>query len=552
MNARSLHWKYSYQPAIPAHKLTLAQIFRIILTNRGIDNQQLATEFLKPPQPSDYLKNKPLIAQDKLKHVKQIIKQLPVGSQVLIYGDYDADGVTATAIITQTLKHLGLRPVPFVPDRKKQGYGMKKSSLEPLLNKYPDIKLVITVDQGIVAYQAADFLKQRQIPLIVSDHHQLGDQNLPADAIIHTTETSGSGIAWIMAQSLLDQSEIVQQLLQLATIGTVADIIPLTGFNRSLTHWGLSVINQQPLVGLQALMQVSNFFQAELDTYHIGYILGPRINAAGRITHASTALDLLLSDDLEQALKLADQLEEINLRRRTMTQQAFELAQQLINPAEQILFIHHPEFDEGIIGLVAGKLQEHYQKPAIVAAINQEHYKASCRSLEGFNMFEFLGQFRPLFSSFGGHAMAAGFSLPKDKLSDFSQQLKLAVKQADIKLPTPTLPVDVEITFSHIDHGLYRSLQKLKPFGFGNPKPTFVTRRLKVISYQLLGKEKQHLKLVLQDQQMKVIKAIAFRRAEQWKQMGQPRQLDIAYNIEINNYHQQAQLELVLKDFRSS
>ena len=428
---------------------TIEDIVRILLENRGIKTKKQKEEFFNPSNPEKLTAKDFGVEQKQLdKAVKRIQEAVKRNEKIIVYGDYDVDGICAAAILWETLDALGADCLPYIPSRFTEGYGLSKTGIKNLKLEIENCKprfdrgkLLITVDNGITAYEGLEFAKQQGLDVIVTDHHQPGEKEPGALAIIHSTQISGSAVSWVLARDLIENCKLkIVNLpgdhLGLVALGTIADILPLVGINRGLVVHGLKVLRNSSRLGIKALCHEAAVSQDNLDTYHIGFILGPRLNAMGRVDHAMESLRLLCTRNPQKANELAGKLGLSNKLRQEKTEAVVshvesahaDLAWSDGN-IPKLLYVYHASYEEGVIGIAAGRLVDKYHRPAIVLSIGDKHSKASARSISGVNILELLKKAgggsasdsprseagRPsrdgLFKSIGGHPMAAGFTI---------------------------------------------------------------------------------------------------------------------------------------------
>lgn len=488
------------------------QVFEAILKSRGYKTKSEQEKFLHPARPSlTTLLQATGIKEAKLKTLKSLIdSHIKAGHDICVFGDYDADGITATAILWQALvyyaKDKNTRVLPFLPDRHRHGYGLSTKAVEEIISgtafattKYPNFspKLIITVDNGIVAHPAVDLLQQEEIDVVVTDHHEQAETLPRANTIIHTTSTSGAGIAWLVALYLLEENDFAQNLIDLATIGIVADMIPLTAFNRAIVVTGLRALAITTRPGLRALYQGANIGQEGITTYDINYVIAPRINAAGRLYDPYDALRLLCATSTTSAVPLAHKIDAHNQERQLITEKALIKAGKESFSHKVVVVIG--DYHEGIIGLVAGKLTEQFHKPVLVISQKKDMVKASARSIPGVNITELLRSLRTPYLSLGGHAAAAGFSLTTDNLNPFLEELYSLADQVILdELLEKKHYADLELAPNQVSLTLAELLTTMEPFGMGNPKPKFVFHNLTVLEDRELGKDGKHHKLFIE------------------------------------------------------
>ncbi len=490
---------------------TAESIFESILHSRGYTTKSEQDEFLHPPEPTiSFLRKHADLKLSVLNSATRLLdSHLTRGDDVLVFGDYDADGVTATAIMWQALvayakiTHSTSRILPFIPDRLRHGYGLGVDAVSDVLDgtgftttQYPDFrpKLVVTVDTGIVADVGIARLRDSAIDIIITDHHQ-PTMSLPnASVIVHTLPTSGAGLAWIFALHLLgDQANV---LLDLATIGVVADMMPLTRLNRSLVAHGLSALSRTRRPGLLAMKAAMGVGEKALTTYDLSFGIAPRINAAGRIYSPLDALRLLCTSDPAQAAVLAQKIESHNHDRQEYTDRALlEVGTQQV-PHHVIITLG--DYHEGVIGLVASKLVEKFHRPAVVMSQNDKVVKGSARSIPGVNITALLRTLHTPFLGLGGHEQAAGFSLDHTQVSAFTRELEAIADQViSVAQLVKTESADLELTLPQTTLALAELVGSLEPFGLGNPKPKFLLHNLTVLEDRSLGKEDKHHKLTV-------------------------------------------------------
>jgi len=475
---------------------SLEALEAILLQNRGLTD---GADFFQPPHPSQLPQSLTGIIPNKLKPVIDRLYQARDNhEEVVIFGDYDADGVCATAILWEALFSIGIRALPFIPDRFNHGYGLTVAALDDLTKKSkPDV--IITVDNGIVAYESLEAARAQGIFTIVTDHHQTDTKTLPADLILHSTKLSGSGIAWMLAHALVPETAATS--LELAGLATIADQVPLLGANRSVAFHGLKALQNTKRVGLKELFAVAGVEQNSITEKTVGFSIAPRINAMGRIASAMDALRLLCTTSQVRAQHLAQLLQDKNVERQQLTLESVNLAKAQAEEQKNqpLLVIHSTTYHEGVIGLIAGRLVEEYKKPAIVIAVGESTGKGSARSTPQVNIVELLRSVREHLLELGGHPMAAGFSISQDKLIAFTQAAQKKTTQL-LKNEPEEAEIEAECllptTLVNLESALY--LEKYAPFGMGNPLPSFQIDGVTCLSSQLVGKQGNHRKYTFQ------------------------------------------------------
>ncbi len=508
-----------------------------------------------------------LVNNNIIPALEEISQAIRDKKPIVIYGDYDVDGQTATAILWRTIyKDLEYENVfPYIPNRFDEGYGLSTESINGV-SKLLETKgfalsnsLLITVDCGIVSVAEIEALKNLGTRVILTDHHHKGSEEPSPHHLIWTEQATGAGIAWLIAHKLLGKyNKPDESYLDLAALGTICDLQPLTGFNRSIAKHGINQLNNGTILGIEVLKKVISL-EDKIDTYHIGWVIGPHLNASGRLESAMDSLRLLSTESEDQAKTIGESLKDLNRKRQDKTQSDLEYAinQLDIDPKTttkteipKFLVSFSPTYHEGIIGLIAGKLVQTYYRPSIAIAVDQSTGKAkgSARSIEGISIIEALHKFDPLFEKLGGHDMAAGFSLPAENISKLIESLN-TLNEWDENTFTPKIKVDMEIPAELIHTNTVEKIQTLKPFGVGNSEPLFVTRSLKVFNSSFFGKENQHLRLFMSDDQNNKITGIMF-NADNSLKLGLGDKVDVAYNLSINEWNGNRSLELKLKDLK--
>ena len=406
----------------------------ILLKNRGIKTKKQKGDFINPNTPNKIsAKSLGLSKKEIDKAINRIKEAKEKKEQIIIFGDYDADGVCATVILTESLEKHGLNVLPYIPDRFKEGYGLKGESVKKLKKEYPDLGLIVTVDTGIVADSSIASANKLGVDVIITDHHQKGKIIPNAYAIIHTTKIGGAGIAWILAREISSKlpatSYKLLNSLELAAIGTIADQLPLLGANRSFAKHGLAVLNRTKRPGLLALFKEARIQSGSASwrakTYDINFVIAPRINAMGRLAHAIDSFNLLFTQDRNEATDLAIKLSKTNYKRQKIVKNVVTHAKKAAEDlrGQGVMVIHHESYHEGVIGLAASKLVNTFYRPAIVISKGEKYSKASARSIPGFDIIHVIREFNEMLIDSGGHPMAAGFTIETKNLLKVSQKL---------------------------------------------------------------------------------------------------------------------------------
>jgi len=539
-------------------------ILKQILFNRGYETDAEARTFLMAQSNSN---TDPFQLIGMKTAVDRINQALEKNEPIAIYGDYDVDGVTATALLVQALEGFGADVRGYIPNRFDEGYGLNTEALDSL--KEDGVKLVITVDCGIRSPDEALHARTIGLDLIVSDHHHPEGLNLPpALAVINPKQhgdpyqdkdLAGVGIAYKIAEALVSvRSEAVDfqlsDLLDLVALGTVADLAPLVGENRMLVRRGLRQIHQTKRQGLFSLAGVANTKIEKVTAGNIGYVLGPRLNASGRLESALASFELLMTTDFMRAGQLAQQLDVQNKQRQTITK-SMQLKAEAIatteDPAAFLLFAADEEFNPGVVGLTASRLTETYYRPAVVAAKGPDETRGSCRSIPEFHITDALDLCKDLLVRHGGHAAAAGFTIKNENLPEFVTRLKrIAKEQLDGRDLRQTLTADMEVALEEINFEVLDHLAYLEPTGHGNPEAVFVARNVNVKSSRTVGAEGRHLKLFLVDSNGAIFDCIGFRLGHLKETL--PPQIDVMFTLEANEWNGRTTLQLNLKDVKAA
>ena len=498
------------------------------------------------------------ILPDMDKAVKRIIQAKSHQQKVLIYGDYDVDGVTATTIMAKTLEMAGVKDVStMLPDRFVDGYGMSKRLVERA--KKEKVQLVITVDCGSNNKEIIDELNQAKIEVIVTDHHEISGDLPEAIAIINPkrpdfklsvasdkknaslSNLSGAGVAFMVARALVKAGAIKdgmeKWLLDLATIGIICDAMKLTGYNRIICYYGFIVLKKTRRAGIKELIRVADI--KRLNSTAIGYQIGPRLNAAGRMETAEKALKLLMTESGAEAAEAANALNALNEERRAQQQQAIKEVEEYGVSEEPVLVVTG-KWGEGIVGIIAGKITEKYKRPSFVLTEVDGEYKGSGRSFGDFNLALAIKECQDILTSGGGHAEACGVRLPKNKLDDFTERINNYYRSLKLSDQRKYFDVkeDLSVTeLSDIDLELIDDLTKLEPFGEGNKEPIFRLRDVKILSMTKMGKDQQHLCLIVKDYWDSTLKIVAFNADDDWMDLSAGMQIDAWVTLMENEWN---------------
>ena len=541
-------------------------VIDILLKKRGLVTKKEQAEFLDPTQP-DKITLKQIGLQSAA--VVKAIKRLKIAHKnqelIYIYGDYDTDGVSSTAILWETLNSLGFQVLPFIPARNDPIRGLSPLGIDMIIKQAKTKPgLIITVDNAISAFKGCRQAQKLGIDVIITDHHLPKHKNnrpfLPkALVIIHTTQLAGVGVAWFFSREIVKAFKHLRGDppaggLDLAALGTIADMVPLLNANRSLAKFGLDKLRSSQRPGLITLAKTANLDLKELDDYQVSYVLAPRLNALGRLEHALDALRLLCTTDLHRAERLAAHLNQTNQLRQDKTLTMFLDAKKkfLKQSGDQpLIFVASKTYHEGVVGLVAGKLMEEFNRPAVVVALGKNYSKASGRSLKGFNILKAIRSLEPYLLEHGGHELAAGFTLDNKNLKIVARKLlSLAKKSLLNKELEPAVEVDCELNFNQINWQLFNALEKFKPFGFANPQPLFTTKQVKLLTFRSVGQDNKHLKLSLQRDSSQAFDAIAFSFGHLAQKLKSNQLIDITYTLEKNVWNGHKSLQLKIKEIK--
>lgn len=540
-------WEILHKAEIKRQK----DIFPVLLSNRNIKTKKEIEEFLNPKledvtaQGVGVDKKQLRIALDRIR------KAIDKKEQIVVFGDYDVDGICGTAILWETLNSMGAKVTPYIPHRIDEGYGLSEAGISNLVSQLPDLKLIITVDNGIVAFDAVKFANKKGIGVIITDHHVQSEKVPNAISIVHTTKLCGTGVAWILAKELGGSKF---DHLSLVALATVADLVPLFGANRILLKFGLNQLRATKRPGLLALFYEAGIQKENIDTYEIGHVISPRLNAMGRLENAMDSLRLICTTDRKRAQSLALLLSSTNRDRQLVTEEAVLHASSYVKENKlndgKLLFIVHESYKPGVIGLVAGRLVEEFYRPAIVLSKGEKYSKASARSVSGFNVIDFIRQAGEFLVDAGGHPMAAGFTVENKKLEALQNKLeelaKVLLKEESF---IRNLRIDVKIPFSFINFELVGEIKKLAPYGMKNPQPVFLSENVVIEDMKLVGQEGRHIKFLLSEEGDR-IPAIAFGMGEKADKFHIGDKISIAYSVEDDEWNGNRKLQLKIKDIK--
>ncbi|MBM7691887.1 single-stranded-DNA-specific exonuclease [Peribacillus deserti] len=542
-------------------QLNITPLAAKLLVNRGLASAESARTFLFN---NDEPFHDPFLFNDMQKAVDRIYKAIDKKEKILIFGDYDADGVSSTAILMITLKELGARVEYYIPNRFTEGYGPNIPAFEQALNN--GVSLIITVDTGISAVKEAEFLQNAGVDYIITDHHEPGAELPAALAIIHPKlpgsnypykDLAGVGVAFKLAHAL--KGELPEELLDIASIGTIADLVPLFGENRLIAARGIKKLRHTSRPGFLAMFKTANIKQREINEESIGFGLAPRINAAGRLDSAYPAVELLLSNDSEEAQIIASEINEMNKERQKIVSETVEEAIREVEDhyppdSNGILVIGKEGWNPGIVGIVASKLVDKFYRPAIVLSFDEEKgiAKGSARSIEGFDLFANLSKCRDILPHFGGHPMAAGMTLNLEDVQELRTRLnKLAGEQLSEEDYTPITKLDSKITLEEISLSAIEELEMLAPFGMGNPKPLILIESVPMDSIKKIGADQKHLKIILDNGEAE-LDGVGFGLGVHYDHISPYSRVSVIGELSINEWNNVRKPQIFLADLSVS
>ncbi len=546
-----------------ARELNVPPIIARVMLNRGLDSHAAALAFFRTNL--EHMHD-PFLMADMRAAVLRLAQALELGEKILVYGDYDVDGTTATALMRLALRELGFEISYYIPDRLKEGYGISKAGID--FARAQGVRLIVSVDCGVTAKQEIAYARAQGIDFIVCDHHQPGHELPPASALLDPKrsdcpypfkELAGVGVTFKLLQGLFmhlqRDTQALFRHLDLVAIGSAADIVPLVDENRIFVKAGLVKLNQTENVGLRALLQVCGLQNSPITTSNIVFILGPRINAVGRMGDAGRAVTLLTSQDLGQAMEIARVLEVENRERRTVDEETYREALAMIEAQGEAekrpaFVLYKEDWHTGVIGIVASRIVEKYYRPAVLISLHNGMGKGSARSIAGFDLYSALQACESSLAAFGGHKYAAGLSITSDKIDAFRMHFEqVAVQKLTPEMLVPRLLIDGEIRLPEIDSRFMKFLDALAPYGPQNMRPIFVARGLRVVGTpQIVGNN--HLRFFVM-QNDKKLDCIGFNLGEQLPRLQNGRgEIDMAFLVEENTWQGRTTIQLRVKDIR--
>ncbi len=570
-------------------KLKVDPVIVRLMVNRGLHTYEEMEEYLHPTL--DNLPDPHLFA-DMDKACELLLDAIDEGIKIRVVGDYDVDGIMSTYILTTALMEVGADVDYAVPHRMIDGYGINPDMVQTAFDE--GVRFIITCDNGIAAAPAIDLAKKLGMTFVVTDHHEIPFnlaedgitqiQQLPnADAVVDPKREDceypfkgicGAQVAWKLVEVLYEilglEKEASDEFLQFASIATVCDVMELKGENRATVYHGLKSIETTKNVGVNALLARTELKDKPLSCYHLGFIIGPCLNASGRLDTASRAIELLMEKDQAKALAMANELVELNAERKAMTQTGIDKAKELIENStlkdDKVLVVYIPELHESLAGIVAGRIRESYNRPVLVITDGEEGAKGSGRSIPAYNMFEELSQVKDIFTKFGGHPMAAGLSLPKEKIDELRTRLNTNCRLTNEDMQE-VIMIDCDMPLYYINENIVDTIDALAPFGNGNQKPLFALKNVPVTKATYFGKEGQYLRLTLSTEKGGSISGLMFRGVEEFEKTislkysknsyqalfsgtGSPLLMDFVYEPSINEYKGQRNVQVLIDNFK--
>ena len=541
-------------------RYNLNKVIGKIIVNRHVVNDEDVRIFITPTR-DDF--HNPFLFKGMDIAVDRIIKAINNKEKILIYGDYDVDGITSTTVLKKYLMDRGISVDTYIPNRLHEGYGLNKKAIDTI--KERNIDLIITVDCGISAIEEVDYAVRLCMDIIVTDHHEVGEKLPNALAVIDAKRKdntypfralAGVGVVFKLIQALSIKLEIKPEeylkYLDLVCVGTISDIVPLEGENRTIAKLGLMLIKVTRNLGLRELIKSSGY--KEIDSNTISFGVAPRINACGRMGHEEEALKLFLAEDLESATKITKELNEYNTLRQSTEKAIYEEAVQQIEKnhldENNSIVLGGKGWHHGVIGIVSSKVTDKYYKPSILLSFEDNIAKGSGRSVPGFDLYEGLAKCEDLLEKYGGHSMAVGLTLKKENLENFKERFEQIAKEKNIKELVPIIYIDDELKLKDINMDLVKSISILEPFGEANKVPLFLIRNLKIDSIRALS-EGRHLKLTLRDENF-VINAIGFELGYLAEEYRIGDRIDVVGTLEINSFNGFSSIQINMKDIRKS
>ena len=541
-------------------KYNINKLLATILSNRGIIEEKQIKKFLDPKRTDFY---NPFLMPDMESAVNRILKAIENNEKIIIYGDYDVDGITSVTVLKSFFQDRGIHVDEYIPNRLNEGYGLNKTAIEKISKqKY---MLMITVDCGISAIEEIDYANQLGIETIVTDHHEPGNELPKALAVVDAKRKdnkylcrnlAGVGVVFKLIQALsiklnLDEKEYLKYL-DIVCVGTISDIVPLEDENRVIVKLGLKLVSQTRNLGLREILKLSGYQQ--IDSTTISFGVAPRINACGRMGHQEDALKLFTTKDINEVIKLAEKLNEYNKERQDIEKNIYNEAIEIIDKDDldkkNTIVVMGKNWHHGVIGIVSSKITELYFKPSILLCEEDDHGKGSGRSIPGFDLYKALTECKDTINKFGGHSMAVGINVKKEQFNEFRNKLEEIAKEQHIEEIVPILNIDAQVELDEINKDMVNSLKELEPYGEGNKMPIFAFKNLRIDSIRALS-EGKHLKLTLKDKK-NIVNAIGFNLGYLSSEYKIGDKIDVVGNLEINSFNGVDNLQINIKDIMKS
>ena len=536
-----------------AKSVGLSSEVACLLFQRGIKDESSLKKFLEPSLEDLH---DPYLLHDMDKAVDRIRQAIEQGELILVYGDYDADGMTSASIVKESLEQLGAECLVYLPNRFTDGYGPNASVYKYFIGQQ-GVSLIVTVDNGVAGHEAIDLAQSMGVDVIVTDHHSMPEVLPDAYAIVHPEHPeadypfkhlAGCGVAFKLACALLEEVQV--ELLDLVAIGTIADMVSLTDENRIMVQYGLEVLRNTQRIGLQELFEIAGISSSDITEETVGFQLAPRLNALGRLADPNPAIDLLTGFDDEEVHEIALMIQEKNEERKEIVQSIYEEAKSLVDPNKSVQVLAKEGWNPGVLGIVAGRLLEELGQTVIVLNIEDGRAKGSARSIEAVDIFEALDPHRSIFLAFGGHAGAAGMTLEVEQLDALSEILETYVKDKGIAAKGKSrLYLDEELDLESLSLDTVKSFEKLAPFGMDNQKPVFYIRDFQVENARSMGAGDSHLKLKISKGTAN-FEVVAFGQGAKATEFAQTKQLELAVTLSVNQWNGQTTLQLMMVDAR--
>ncbi len=546
-----------------AHDFSIDPVMARLIRNRDVIGNEQIQRYLYGNKEQLH---SPWRMKDMEKAVNILCEKISNHARIRVIGDYDIDGVMSTYILETGLRRVGADVDFMIPNRITDGYGLNEHLI--LQAKEEGRDTIVTCDNGISAFEQIERAKSLGMTVIVTDHHELLDEKIPAaDAVINPkrqdctypfTGLCGAAVAWKLIVALYEKcgipKEEAEDFLEYAAFATVGDVMDLVEENRIIVKEGLKQLHHTKNTGLRELMRVNDLEPECLNAYHIGFVLGPCMNASGRLDTAKRALELLRSENVEDAARLAGDLKSLNESRKALTLQGVELAVEQVEKTsikeDKVYVIYLPECHESLAGIIAGRIRERYYHPVFVLTKGEEGIKGSGRSIESYHMFDAMAECREVFTHFGGHKMAAGLSLPEENVELLRRRINetCALTEEDF---VPKITIDVPMPFSYVTKELIVQMELLEPFGKGNTKPIFAQKDIKVLNHRIIGKNRNVLSLKLDDGMGRTIDGICFQNAEELEQrIVSGKSVSVTYYPTLNTYQGRESIQIVISHFQ--